>query len=403
MSVEYVPQLGFHAVLDAENFSFLRSAGQVVESLIPFPEIISPFTVSFVRDNKYYLKNETVDVMDSTFGDIKNDILDLQKQILISVEEAILNQEVYIYSMAGSFSMIDATLSLAKFAIEKRLCRPRLIEDTVLVIKGGRHLLQELTVDTFVPNDTFSSNAKNISIITGPNSSGKSVYLKQIGLITYLAHIGSCVPCERAVIGMTDSIFTRISSEESVSSSQSTFTMDLSQMAKMFRGASQRSLCLIDEFGKGTMPLDGISLLGAVIKHFVGMPCRSFFVLHLMEALDESILSQQYLSRINCFKMEVLSEQPGSDDDWADNHYDDDIVPLFKLKVGIDMDSEGLSCAKAMGVNNEVTQRAQQIKQAIKSKANVAIETGLRRITAAEANFLRTIFCGSMVADSDET
>jgi DNA mismatch repair protein MSH5 len=98
--------------------------------------------------------------MDSSFGDIKNDILDLQKQILISVEEAILNQEVYIYSMASSFSMIDATLSLAKFAIEKRLCRPQLIDDTVLVIKGGRHLLQELTVDTFVPNDTFSSSAK---------------------------------------------------------------------------------------------------------------------------------------------------------------------------------------------------------------------------------------------------
>lgn len=147
-------------MLDAENFSFLRSAGQVVESLIPSPEIISPFTVSFVRENKYYLKNETVDAMDSSFGDIKNDILDLQKQILISVEEAILNQEVYIYSMASSFSMIDATLSLAKFAIEKRLCRPQLIDDTVLVIKGGRHLLQELTVDTFVPNDTFSSSAK---------------------------------------------------------------------------------------------------------------------------------------------------------------------------------------------------------------------------------------------------
>lgn len=390
-------------MLDTENFSFLRSAGQVVESLIPSPEIISPFTVSFVRENKYYLKNEIVDAMDSSFGDIKNDILDLQKQILISVEEAILHQEVYIYSMASSFSIIDATLSLAKFAIEKRLCRPQLIDDTVLVIKGGRHLLQELTVDAFVPNDIFSSSAKNISIITGPNSSGKSVYLKQIGLITYLAHIGAYVPCERAVIGMTDSIFTRISSEETVSSSQSTFTMDLSQMAKMFRGASRRSLCLIDEFGKGTMPLDGISLLGAVIKHFVGMPCRTFFVLHLMEALDESILSQQFLSRINCFKMEVLSERSGSDDEWADHHDDDDIVPLFKLKVGIDVDSEGLSCAKAMGVNDEVTQRAQLIKQAIKGRADVTIETSLRRISVAEANFLRTIFDGSVIADTDDT
>lgn len=391
-------------MLDSENFSFLTSAGQVAVQLVPSIEIISPFTVSFVRENKYYLKNETVDAMDNAFGDIKNDILDLQKQILINVEEEILSNEVYIYSMASSFSIVDATISLAKFAIEKRLCRPQLIDDAVLVIKGGRHLLQELTVDAFVPNDTFSTSMKNISIITGPNSSGKSVYLKQIGIITYLAHIGAYVPCERAVIGITDCIFTRISSEETVSSSLSTFTMDLSQMAKMFRSATQKSLCLIDEFGKGTMPLDGIALLGAVIKHFVGMPCRSFFVLHLMEALDESILSPQFLSRINCFKMEVLSERL-SPDDHGMEHYDDDedVIPLFKLKVGIDIDSEGIGCAKAMGVKLEVAQRAQVIRQAIKSRACMPIETGLRRITAAETSFLRTVFNGTTVVDSDET
>lgn len=361
---------------------------------------MNAFRFSFHRDDRYYLKHKVMDDMDETIGDIKSEILDLQKQCLLDIEEIIINQEVFIFYMSGCIATLDATMSLSLVARENKLIRPNMIDDNILVIKGGRHLLQELTVESFVPNDTFAGNDKNISIITGPNGSGKSIYLKQIGIITYLAHIGSFVPCERAIIGLTDQIFTRIASEESVSVAQSTFTIDLCQMAKMFRGASKSSLCLIDEFGKGTMPLDGIALLGAVLKHFSDLPCRTFCVLHLTEVLDKTVLPPELLSRINCFKMDTITEnshpqnnvqydrQFGHDSDDDDN----ELIPLYKLKVGVVSDSEGIACAKTMGVNQKVIDRAKQIKSAIQSKSSISVRLKLRVMAEKDINFLRDLF-----------
>lgn len=360
---------------------------------------VQAFRFSFFRDDRYYLKHHIVDQMDNEIGDIKSEILDLQKQCLLDLEEIIVNQEVFIYYVSSCFATLDATLSLSLVAREYKLIRPAISDENVLVIKSGRHLLQELTVETFVPNDSFSSQDKNISIITGPNGSGKSIYLKQIGIITYLAHIGSFVPCERAVIGLTDRIFTRISSDESVSVGQSAFTIDLCQMAKMFRGATQASLCLIDEFGKGTMPMDGMSLLGAVLKHFVHMPCRSFCVLHLSEVLDASVLPSDLLQRINCFKMDTLEgnshphknrthdSQFGNDEDSDD----EEMIPLYKLRVGRDSDSEGISCAKTMGIDNQVIARAKEIKSAIKKNEKVPVRAHLRKLSENEVQFMRNL------------
>lgn len=322
------------------------------------------FRFCFAREDKCYLKHKVVVSMDETIGDIKSEILDLQKFCLLHLEELLINQEVFIYYLSGRFANLDATFSLALMATEYNLVRPQLSSESVLVVKGGRHLLQELTVDNFVPNDVFATDEKNVSVITGPNSSGKSVYLKQIGLITYLAHIGSYVPCEQAIIGLTDRIFTRIISEESVSVSQSTFTIDLSQMAKMLHMATPRSLCLIDEFGKGTMPLDGIALLSATLKRFTSMRCRTFCVLHLIEALDRRLIADDVWSHINFFKMETVVEATEKEGDAA--FVEDEpreLIPLYKLKYGLDTDAEGILCASAMGVATTVIHRAKEIKQ----------------------------------------
>ena len=187
-----------------------------------------------------------------------------------------------------------------------------------------------MVTDPFVPNDTFITAERNISLITGPNASGKSVYLRQVGVLVYLAHIGSFLPCERAIIGLTgmfgtiwelnflntchintcrmntchidicisilvkfastDRIFTRVSSVETVLSTQSSFGMDLNQIGHMLSHHTNRSLCLIDEFGKGTAPVDGIALLASAIKHFITQKAMVVCALHFTEVFSRSVL-----------------------------------------------------------------------------------------------------------------
>ncbi|OAY66081.1 DNA mismatch repair protein MSH5, partial [Ananas comosus] len=180
-------------------------------------------------------------------------------------------------------------LSLALVARQNNYVRPILTEDTLLDIENGRfvllsseepmkkaeigtksasrHALQEMTVDTFVPNDTKIFNNGRINIITGPNYSGKSIYVKQVALVVFLSHIGSFVPADSAIVGMTDRIFCAMGSKP-MTSEQSTFMIDLHQVGMMLRHATSRSLCLLDEFGKGTLTEDGVGLLGGTINYF---------------------------------------------------------------------------------------------------------------------------------------
>lgn len=125
-----------------------------------------------------------------------------------------------------------------------------------------------MTVDTFIPNDTKIFNDGRINIITGPNYSGKSIYVKQVALIVFLSHIGSFVPAESATVGLTDRIFCAMGSKL-MTAEQSTFMIDLHQVGMMLRQATSKSLCLLDEFGKGTLNEDGVGLLGGAINHFV--------------------------------------------------------------------------------------------------------------------------------------
>jgi DNA mismatch repair protein MSH5 len=201
-----------------------------------------------------------------------------------------------------------------------------------------------------------------VALISGPNSSGKSVYLKQVGLLVYLAHLGSWLPCEQAVIGLTDRIFTRISSLESVSSQHSSFSLDLNQVSQMLANSTSRSLCLIDEFGKGTSPIDGIALLATTIKHFVNKPSKSLFVLHFTEVMHEDILSTTIKSKLNTFKMETYTHPINKEDIDGLNSLEDlqkeereyESTPLFKLKLGTAESSEGIPCARTAGNSNSL-------------------------------------------------
>jgi DNA mismatch repair protein MSH5 len=308
--------------------------------------------------------------LDESLGDLRSEITDRQHSILIHLEDQLLDFENDLLQVSIAVGTLDAFISLGEISLQFKLTCPSISDDDVLVIKNGRHILQEQTVDCFIPNDTYIANDKNIAVITGPNGSGKSIYLKQVGLIVYLAHIGCFVPAEKAIIGLTDKIFTRISSEESITDYHSSFSLDVNQVSKMLNHYSSKSLCLLDEFGKGTNPVDGMSLLAAVIKFFSCHHIKAIFALHFMEILNEQILSFRVFSSINCFRMETITESDENEgiDDGLFLYEDLKLIPMFKLKYGIEKSSHGIACAKSIGLPESVLQRAQEIKYSLHTK-----------------------------------
>lgn len=241
---------------------------------------------------------------------------------------------------------------------------PQVTKTKTLQIEGGRHPLQELVVSSFVPNDChlgqdgdFTDESLTALVLTGPNHSGKSIYLKQTAIITYLAHIGSFVPATQAVIGLTDKILTRISTKESVSRNESAFAIDIRQMAQAMTGATSRSLVIVDEFGKGTSPHDGAGLLAAALDHFLNLKTdspRLLVATHFHELFEGGLLGEHQALAVA--HMDVRT-------DWTAGQPDDQITYLFRLCKGHSSSSFGVKCAALNGVPTPVVHRAEAISQ----------------------------------------
>uniref|UniRef100_A0A8B9FBI3 MutS protein homolog 5 n=1 Tax=Amazona collaria TaxID=241587 RepID=A0A8B9FBI3_9PSIT len=235
----------------------------------------------FLSEDKLHYRSARTKELDSLLGDLHCEIRDQETLIMHQLQTKILEKSEVLNSVIEYTAHLDVLLALALMARENAYCRPSFTHRHGFHIKDGRHPLMELCAKTFVANPVNSGEAtRRIKIITGPNSSGKSVYLKQVGLIVFMALIGSYVPAAEAEIGTIDGIYTRIHSRESVSVGLSTFMIDLNQVAKAVNNATERSLVLIDEFGKGTNTLDGLSLLAAVLKYWIrqGTQCPQVFV-----------------------------------------------------------------------------------------------------------------------------
>jgi DNA mismatch repair protein MSH5 len=212
------------------------------------------FKFIFTQEDWSYFKNADVGLLDDSIGDLDACIKDTELLIVAELEDDILECENELRETFNALADLDCILAFASCADDLQYVRPEVVPagENCINISNGRHPLQEIIIDgNFIPNNTATNATDRVSIVTGPNFSGKSCYARQVGLLVYMAHIGSFVPCDTARISVTEQILARFSSVETCSVPQSSFQLDLSQMGAILRRSSSTSLVLIDEFGKG--------------------------------------------------------------------------------------------------------------------------------------------------------
>ena len=256
-----------------------------------------------------------------------------------------------LLTTADAISDVDAIFSLAQTAVSNNYTRPQIDESVQEIsIVGGRHPVVEafLTGGTFISNDTFlSSPDDQIMIITGPNMAGKSTYMRQVALITFMAHIGSFVPAKEAKIAITDRIFTRVGASDDLAFGQSTFMVEMSEVASILANATPKSLVILDEIGRGTSTFDGLSIAWAVVEHMAKhLPAKTLFATHYHELTD----LEGSLSGVKNYKILV-------------KELDDDVVFLRKIVRGGANKSFGIEVARMAGLPTDVLTRAKQISK----------------------------------------
>jgi DNA mismatch repair protein MutS len=253
-----------------------------------------------------------------------------------------------VQAAAAAVAALDALCSLAAAAVRGRYCRPEVDESGVIEIHEGRHPVVErvLKDSLFVPNDTYMGERENrVAIITGPNMAGKSTYMRQVALITLMAQIGSFVPARAARIGVVDRIFTRIGASDDLSAGQSTFMVEMTEVADILKHATGRSLLILDEIGRGTSTFDGMSIAQAVLEHCSRrLGAKTLFATHYHELTE----LEDTLSGVKNYSIAIKSRG-------------DDLVFLRKIVPGGADRSYGIEVAKLAGLPETVVKKARTI------------------------------------------
>lgn len=280
----------------------------------------------------------------------------LEAAIFRQVCQQISAASEQILATAKAVAKIDVLSDLAEVAIQHGYVRPLLTTDSIIDIRGGRHPIVERSIgsDNFVPNDTYLSNEDNqLIILTGPNMSGKSTYLRQVALIVLLAQIGSFIPADSASIGIVDRIFTRIGAQEDLAAGQSTFMVEMTETANILHNATPRSLIILDEIGRGTSTYDGLSIAWAVAEFIHSSPklgAKTLFATHYHELVEIASI----LPRAKNFNVAVAGEG-------------DKVVFLHKIVPGGADRSYGIHVAQLAGLPKPVITRANEVLMELES------------------------------------
>ena len=278
---------------------------------------------------------------------------DLEYELFLELRDAVAAAGRRLQATADVLAQVDVLASLAELARSRGYCRPVPVEEPLLEIVDGRHpVLDVLEPEgSFVPNSTTvgpgagGSDDSMMLIITGPNMSGKSTYIRQVALITLMAQVGSFVPAKEATIGIADRIFARVGASDELARGQSTFMVEMTETARILNTASERSLVILDEIGRGTSTYDGVSLAWAIVEYLHDqIGCRTLFATHYHELAD----LEQSLSGVKNLNVAV-------------REWEDKVVFLHQIVPGAADKSYGIHVARLAGVPREVNERAQEI------------------------------------------
>lgn len=288
--------------------------------------------------------------LEDTILNAEDKLFTLEYDKFCEIRDFIFEQLDRVQRTAKAIAHLDALCSLAVVAERNHYVRPKMTTDGVISIKDGRHPVVEQMIsnDMFIPNDTILDKQKNcIAVITGPNMAGKSTYMRQVALIVLMAQIGSFVPAKEARIGLVDRIFTRVGASDDLASGQSTFMVEMNEVANILRNATSESLLILDEIGRGTSTFDGLSIAWAVIEHISNrklLGAKTLFATHYHE------LTELEGKMHNVHNYCIAVKEKG-----------DDIVFLRKIVKGGADKSYGIQVAKLAGVPDLVIDRAKEI------------------------------------------
>ena len=288
--------------------------------------------------------------LEDTILNAEDKLQTLEYDVFCRIRDTIAQELVRIQNTAKAIAKLDVYASLSLVSERNHYVRPKLNEKGVIDIKDGRHPVVEqmITNDMFIANDTYLDNGSHcISVITGPNMAGKSTYMRQTALIVLMAQIGCFVPARTANIGIVDRIFTRVGASDDLASGQSTFMVEMNEVANILRNATSRSLLILDEIGRGTSTFDGLSIAWAVIEHISNrklLGAKTLFATHYHELTE----LEGKMNNVNNYCIAV-------------KECGDDIVFLRKIVKGGADKSYGIQVAKLAGVPDMVIDRAKEI------------------------------------------
>ena len=291
----------------------------------------------------------------------KDRLTALEYQIFTQLREHLARQAARVQLTAGAVAAADALCSLAAVAVQRGYCRPEITLGREISITDGRHPVVEAVLKDalFVPNDTdLGSDDNQVAIITGPNMAGKSTYMRQVALIVLMAQMGSFVPARSAKIGLVDRVFTRIGASDDLASGQSTFMVEMAEVASILKYATSRSLLILDEIGRGTSTYDGMSIARAVLEYAANpkrLGAKTLFATHYHE------LSTMEDKLPNVKNYNIAVKKRG-----------DQMIFLRKIVPGATDDSYGIEVAKLAGIPNVVISRAREILAELEKEGGAA-------------------------------
>ena len=335
------------------KIKFNKVFGYYLEVTNSFKDLVPDYYTrkQTLTNAERYITPELKEMEDMILG-AEDKLVQLEYELFRELREQIAKNVVRIQRTAKALAKIDVFASLALISEQNHYCRPSLNQNGRIDIKNGRHPVVEKMInnDMFIANDTYLDNQKNrISVITGPNMAGKSTYMRQTALIVLMAQIGCFVPAETADIGIVDRIFTRVGASDDLASGQSTFMVEMTEVANILRNATGNSLLILDEIGRGTSTFDGLSIAWAVVEHISNpklLGAKTLFATHYHELTE----LEGKLDNVNNYCIAVKEKG-------------DDIVFLRKIVKGGADKSYGIQVAKLAGVPDSVIERAKEIAE----------------------------------------